>query len=124
MDRSLRIPDEIINRLLTGLDTSYWQKISVGYPLPTDVDTNWAFPVFLQVKDESYFPVLGLQQHFAYYGAIMYDVTLSSLANQTSLAYYLITPKNLAQQPLPLSLQEPDPEEDEEEGDDDDESMG
>lgn len=111
MDRSLRIPADIIDRLLTGLDNSYRQNLSVGYPLPTEVDTNWAFPVFVQLQNVENFQVLGLQYQFIHYGASVYDVTLTSLANHTSLTFYLITPKNLALQPLPSLPQEPAREE-------------
>jgi hypothetical protein len=111
MDRRLRIPDDIINRLLTGLPDSYRQILSVGYPLPTDVDTNWAFPVFIQIQNVENFQVLGLQHHFTHYGATVYDMTLTSLASHTSLAFYLITAKNLAQQPLPAPPEEPAREE-------------
>ncbi len=111
MDRRLRVPTEIIDRLLTGLDNSYRQNLSVGYPLPTDVDTNWAFPVFIQIQNVENFQVLGLQHQFTFYGATVYDVTLTSLANHTSLTYYLITPRNLALQPLPAPPQEPAREE-------------
>ena len=111
MDRRLRIPADLIDRLLTGLDNSYRQNPSVGYPLPTDVDTNWAFPIFIQIQSVENFQVLGLQHQFTLYGATVYDVTLTSLADHTSLTYYLITPKNLALQPLPASPQEPAREE-------------
>ncbi len=111
MDRSLRIPADIIDRLLTDLDNSYRQKLTVGYPLPTDGDTNWAFPVFIQIENVENFSVLGLQHQFAHYGATVYDVTLTSLAGHTSLTFYLITPKDLAQQPLPSPPEEPAHEE-------------
>ena len=70
------------------------------------MDTNWAFPIFIHIENVENFQVLGLQHQFTHYGATVYDVTLTSLANHTSLTFYLTTPKNLALQPLPSPPQE------------------
>jgi hypothetical protein len=108
MDRTIRIPDHLVDHLLTGIDACWRNHLSVGPPLVI-ARRHFYFPIFLKMTDQmEYVPLLNMANHFTAHGALCYDMTATHYASLTAVTFFVKARKSLGKPPTASALAQPD----------------